>query len=125
MITRLHRPNIENMVLNESTENPISPGHIGQLTGSYCERVINTQEKLLVPNALGNPEWDHNPDVKFNLIAYLGFPLNYPDGTPFGTICILDKKENKFSKAHEKKLIMLKEKIETDLKTLISIKLTK
>lgn len=35
--------------------------------------------------------------MKYNLIAYLGFTVARPNGKPFGTICLLDKKENSFS----------------------------
>jgi c-di-GMP phosphodiesterase len=118
-ITRLQRPKIENFIISESDENPATAGHVGRLTGSYCERVIDTQQELIIPNALIDTEWDHNPDIKINLISYLGLPLVYPDGQPFGTICILDKKENKFSREIKEKLEDLKDKFEADLNHLI------
>lgn len=114
-ITRLRPPKIENFILNESEENPATPGHIGRITGSYCGHVIDTNQKLIVPDALSDPDWDHNPDVKINLIAYLGLPLLNPDGTPFGTICILDNKKNGFSDQAESALRELKDAFEADL----------
>ena len=114
-ITLLQRPKIENFIISESDENPATAGHVGRLAGSYCERVINTQQELIIPNALIDTEWDHNPDIKIKLISYFGLPLVYPDGQPFGTICVLDKKENKFSQEIKEKLENLKERFETDL----------
>ena len=37
--------------------------------------------------------WDKNPDLKLGMLAYLEFPLNFPDNQPFGTLCIFDNKE--------------------------------
>ena len=31
------------------------------------------------------------------MISYLGFPILFPDDTPFGTLCILDAKPNAYS----------------------------
>lgn len=66
-------------------------------SGLYCETVINKQKMLVVPNALNSDQWNHNPDLKNNMVAYLGFPVRLANGQPFGTICILDDKENAFS----------------------------
>ncbi|MEI7868728.1 MAG: hypothetical protein WCI11_12620 [Candidatus Methylumidiphilus sp.] len=44
--------------------------------------------------ALKDPDWDHNPDIKLGMISYCGLPLTWPDGHIFGTLCILDEKEN-------------------------------
>ena len=118
VITRLQRPKIENFIISESDENPAIAGHVGRLTGSYCERVIDTHNELNIPNALTDAEWDQNPDIKIGLIAYLGLPLAYPDGKPFGTICVLDKKENTFNQEIAEKLKVLKSKFEADLENI-------
>jgi hypothetical protein len=36
------------------------------------------------------------------MISYLGFPISLPDGSLFGTICVLDKKRNEYSEWIEK-----------------------
>jgi transcriptional regulator with GAF, ATPase, and Fis domain len=97
-----------------------NPYHVGDkecLAGSglYCEMVIKTQKKLLVPNALKDPVWDHNPDIKLNMISYLGYPLTWPDGEPFGTICMLDKQENAYSEKYEKLLEQMRNIIQMHL----------
>ena len=48
------------------------------------------------------------------MVSYLGFPLNFPNGEPFGTICILDRKENKYSEEHEQLLQQFKSVVELD-----------
>jgi GAF domain-containing protein len=63
-------------------------------SGLYCERVIKSSHELMVPNAFKYLEWRNNPDIKLSMISYLGFPILLPNNVPFGTLCILDNKEN-------------------------------
>ena len=91
---------------------------ISAIPGLYCERVISSRGKLLVPDALADPEWKNNPDVKLNMISYLGFPLLFPDGRPFGTICVLDNKPNAFSKLYEKLVASMQSIIQHELSIL-------
>lgn len=99
LIMRVIEPEIEVFVSSKTPENPYHPGEKEHLheSGLYCETVIKNKEKLLVPNALSDKKWRNNPDIKLNMIAYLGFPILFPDGKPFGTICVLDNKENPYS----------------------------
>ncbi|MDZ7723679.1 MAG: PAS domain S-box protein [candidate division KSB1 bacterium] len=92
--------------------------------GLYCETVIKTQKKLRIPNALKDKNWDKNPDIKLGMIAYLGYPINFPDQKPFGTLCVLDNKERQFSAENEKLLLQFKKVIELDLALIFSLGLT-
>ena len=49
------------------------------------------------------------------MISYLGLPILYPDQSPFGTICVLDNKENAYSAIAEKILLQLKKLIEANI----------
>jgi GAF domain-containing protein len=73
------------LVSSNSEGNPYKPGESEHLedSGLYCETVVKTQEKLLVPDALTYPHWETNPDVKLNMISYLGYPISYQDKIPF------------------------------------------
>ncbi len=99
LIMHLCGQEIEVLVTSATEGNPYHVGEKETLFGSglYCERVIDSQERLVVPNALKSAQWKNNPDIKHDLKAYLGFPICLPDGKPFGTICLLDNKENNFS----------------------------
>lgn len=103
LIMRLVEDDIEVFAASQTPENPYSKGDHDHFLGSglYCETVINTNRKLLVPNALKDDKWNHNPDIKLNMISYLGFPIYFPNGEPFGTICVLDRKENHYSETYE------------------------
>ena len=104
LIMRLDDPNIEVFVSSNGNGNPYHPGDKEKVYGSglYCETVIKTKGKLLVPNALADANWKDNPDIKLGMISYLGFPILLPDGKPFGTICVLDNKQNQYSENVEK-----------------------
>ena len=102
--------------ISSKTEN--NPYHVGDKEhwhGLYCETVIKSQQKLLISNALNDEKWSINPDIKLGMIAYLGFPLNFPDNQPFGTICVLDNKEHLFSETNEKIIAQFKNVLELDL----------
>ncbi len=122
LIMKLNKDSIEVFLKSDTPDNPYETGEKADLKyGLYCETVIGTQEKLLVPDARRDPLWKHhNPDIALNMIAYLGFPVNWPDGEVFGTICLLDNKENPFSNYHTEFLGRIRENIEKDLELLLT-----
>lgn len=117
LIMRLVASDIEVFVSSRSEGNPYHPKDHEHFAGSglYCETVINTNRKLLVPNALADDDWKDNPDIKLNMISYLGFPIVLPDGRPFGTICVLDNKENVYNETYEELLRNFRDIIQTQL----------
>ncbi|MCE5264306.1 MAG: GAF domain-containing protein [Deltaproteobacteria bacterium] len=117
LIMRLRDHDIEVFVSSESKGNPYHPGDKQELFGSglYCETVIKTQDRLLVPDALADEKWKNNPDTKLNMISYLGFPILLPSKKPFGTICILDNKTNEYLKTVEVLMVKFRDFIESHL----------
>lgn len=117
LIMRVVKEDIEVFISSHSPNNPYHPGDKEHLIGSglYCETVINTQNKLLIPNALKSEKWKNNPDIKLNMISYLGFPINYPNGDVFGTFCILDSQENGYSTTIENLMIEFRKIIQGQL----------
>lgn len=117
LIMRLNDLDIEVFVSSRSEGNPYHPGEKEKVweSGLYCETVIKSRDKLLVPNALSDEKWKNNPDIKLGMISYLGFPIPLPDGNVFGTICVLDTKENSYSKDFEKLILSLRNLIQSDL----------
>ncbi|MPQ47142.1 hypothetical protein GCQ56_08940 [Marinifilum sp. N1E240] len=123
LIMKAANQQMEVFITSNSKNNPYKVGDKEDWHGLYCETVIKSKEKLLISNALINKDWDQNPDIKLGMIAYLGYPIFYPDNSPFGTICILDDKENHFSALHEKILLQFKQVIELDLALVTSFEL--
>jgi signal transduction histidine kinase len=104
--------------LSSSTEgNPYHPGDSEHFLGSglYCETVVTKNQELLVPNALFDEAWRNNPDVKLNMISYLGYPIRWPDRRPFGTICVLDYKTNSYSEKYKRLVTQFRDIVEIHL----------
>lgn len=122
LIMKLNKETIEVFLKSQTDGNPYKTGGKEELIyGLYCETVIGKQGKLLVPDATKSVIWkDNNPDIDLNMVSYLGVPVNYPDGEVFGTVCVLDNKENHYSSLYEDLLNNVKQHIETDLKLLVS-----
>ncbi|MBP2033357.1 diguanylate cyclase (GGDEF)-like protein [Clostridium algifaecis] len=99
LIMRVQNEEIQVFVASKTKNNPYQTGKKEYLlnSGLYCETVINKGKMLLVPNASKSNKWRNNPDMKLNMKCYLGFPIKLPNGNFFGTICMLDDKENHFS----------------------------
>jgi transcriptional regulator with GAF, ATPase, and Fis domain len=119
LVMQVEPPNIKVFVSSESEGNPYERGEVASLnTGLYCETVMKTRQLLLVPNALVDPAWNANPDIKLGMISYMGFPVAWPNGDIFGTICVLDARRNEFSELYRKLLLQCREVLQADLKSL-------
>ena len=119
LVMKVELSEITVFVSSESQGNPYERGEKARLnTGLYCETVMETRQRLLVPDALADKKWNANPDIELGMISYLGFPIAWPGGEIFGTICVLDRKNNSFSDLHERLLVQFRDAIESDLKTL-------
>jgi hypothetical protein len=120
LIMKLNPPYIEVFTSSETNENPYKVGEKEYFdkSGLYCEHVIKTRNKLLVSNAIKEEGWNKNPDIKLGMISYLGFPLFWPNGEAFGTICVLDLKENHYNENQNSLLEEFKHIIETHLSLL-------
>lgn len=95
LITRVHSKNIEMLVTNQTPVNPYTANELSpRFCGLYCDEVVDKQQPLLVNNAANEEQWRNNPDMVHSLSFYLGYPLSWPDGEPFGTLCVLDSKDN-------------------------------
>lgn len=85
LIMRVRNEDIEVCVSSNSEGNPYEVEEKLHFlnSGLYCETVIKTREKLLVPHAPSDGAWKDNPDIKLNMVSYLGFPLCFPNGDPY------------------------------------------
>ncbi|WP_337079211.1 HAMP domain-containing sensor histidine kinase [Aeromonas dhakensis] len=71
-----------------------------------------------MPNALKDPEWQHNPDIKVGMISYCGLPLCWPDGRLFGTICVLSREENDYGGLYRQLLLQFRDSVQQGMHTL-------
>jgi GAF domain-containing protein len=122
VITKADAPQIEVFLSSVTEGNPFRRGDRLRLdSGLYCERVMRERAPLLVPDALKDPEWEHNPMVRLGVTYYLGFPLLWSDGEVFGSICIFDRKDNPQATQFQEWVSQIRQIIEKDLCTLVEI----
>jgi GAF domain-containing protein len=115
MINRLEPPELEVFRSNISPNNPFPSGTRMQMAGIYCEAAAKKRQRVQVIDARKDPLWVDSPTAKAGIFAYLGYPLFWPDGEVFGTICAVDIKENKWGKQYESLLQTFKDAIEMHL----------
>lgn len=113
---------VQVLVASANGQNLWNVGDNCQLdSGLYCEEVIRSRDLLLVPDAALDPMWAQNPDMEIGMSFYLGYPLVWPDGEVFGTICVLDSCDNKKAIAYKDLIFQFKKVVDTDLKMLVEI----
>ena len=84
---------------------------------SFCRRIMETKDKLYVNDAEASDEWCCVPPVQEGPVrSYLGFPLFWPDGSLFGSFCVIDTKPTNYSDALIDALQQLKLIVESELK---------
>ena len=117
LVMRITGEDIEVFVRSQTEGNPYHVGDRERLLGSglYCEHVISTRLALHVPDALADPQWDKNPDIRLHMIAYHGHPIVAPDGEVFGTICVLDSQPHDLESRYDRMIHSFKQHIEQDL----------
>jgi len=121
LIMRLHEDDLEVFAKSNNTENIFTRYNRADIgVGHYCETVIGKDERLIVQNALKDPLWHDNPDLKADLVNYVGLPLKWPTGEMFGTMCILHHKEKTYSDHQLELFDALRSTIEKDLTLLDS-----
>jgi len=120
LVMRVTGEDIEVFVSSQTEGNPYHVGDKEHLLGSglYREHVIKTRGSLHVVDALADPHWDHNPDIKLSMISYHGHPIDSPDGDIFGTICVLDTQPRELESQYDRLIRSFKTSIETDLELL-------
>lgn len=122
LIMRKAPPDMAVLVASESDGNPYEANETAPLnTGRYCEAVMNEQRLLLIPDARQEDAWKSNPDLKRGMISYMGFPIAWPDGEIFGTICVLDSRKNAYGDAFLKLLLLCRNIVQADLQFMMTL----
>lgn len=85
-------------------------------TNIFCRKIVETGQELYVRNAASDPFWDDNPEVANDgFLSYYGLPLFWPDGTPFGTICVMDFETTEYHHDYLELMSELRDLLESDL----------
>ena len=125
VVTKLEPPHCtyyRTVVSSNSKGNPFPVDDTFSMDiGTFCETVIKTREPLLVANALEDDQWKSAPEIQVGMVSYLGFPVVWPDGRMFGTICVLDDKTNRYSDLYQELLLHCRDVLQGDLQTLVRL----
>lgn len=121
MINRLDPPELEVFQTNISADNPMAPGVRMPISEAYCRRTIEKQEHIVFKDARTDPVMAESMAVKDGYFAYMGFPIYWPGGELFGTVCIVDDKVNEWKSQQDKILSIFKSIVETHLTLVYSI----
>ncbi|SDG54130.1 Signal transduction histidine kinase [Limimonas halophila] len=88
-------------------------------TNIFCKSVIRRQAPLYVQDAPVDPFWDTNPEVHDDgFRSYLGLPVYRPDGSPFGTICVMDFGATDYTTPFQDLMVPFRDAVERDLNLL-------
>ena len=121
LVMRTRAPHHSDFVASETKDNPYQVGLQFTLNEKlYCYGVLR-DGKLVVEDATCDPNWADNDDMEHGMSFYLGYPLHWPDGAVFGTICVLDKRRNRKALLFRDALLEFARVIEADLKLLVEI----
>jgi PAS domain S-box-containing protein len=122
VVTKMEPPHYtryEVIVSSNSEGNPFPIDEFFSMDiGTFCETVIKNRKPLLVANALEDEQWKSAPEIQVGMVSYLGFPVLWPDGRMFGTICVLDDKANLYSDLYQEVLLHCRDVLQADLQTL-------
>lgn len=107
---------------SNSEGNPFPVGDAFSMEiGTFCETVIKSREPLLVVDGSRDDQWKSAPELQVGMVSYLGYPVVWPDGRMFGTICVLDNKANRYSELYQELLLHCRDVIQSDLQTLVRV----
>jgi PAS domain S-box-containing protein len=121
VVTRIEPPytSYTTVVSSNSKGNPFPIDECFAMDiGTFCETVIKSREPLLVANALDDDRWKCAPEIQVGMVSYLGYPVLWPDGRMFGTICALDDRANGYSDLYQEILLHCRDVLQADLQTL-------
>lgn len=122
LVMRTQEPHHSVFVTSRTEGNPYVKGRRFRLTEKlYCYGVLQRDGELTVKDATCDPRWVDNDDMEHDMRFYIGYPLKWPDGSVFGTICVLDSRHNRRALLFREGLQEFARVIEADLELLIEI----
>lgn len=115
VITHVDLPFIEVVKSSRTPGNPYEGGMKVEIAEHYCEAVVQSGKPMLLPNATKSERWKEAPEIEHGMISYMGYPISWPDGEIFGTICVQDSKENPWGGEFEELLKQFRNMVEAHL----------
>jgi DNA-binding CsgD family transcriptional regulator len=122
LVMKTDPPDHAVFVSSRTESNPYEVGQSFELNSKlYCYAVLKNDDELVVRDAHKETDWCDNQDLEHGMSFYIGYPLVWPDGTQFGTICVLDRRDNEKAFQHRELLYEIRKLIEGDLALLAEV----
>jgi diguanylate cyclase (GGDEF)-like protein len=87
---------------------------------SFCRRIVETNQMLYIDDPKASEQWCCVPPVSEGPVrSYLGYPLYWPDGSIFGSFCVIDTKPTDYPQPLIEMLGQLKLIVESELKHVV------
>ena len=119
LIMHIKNKEVEVFITNENEENPYKKGDSNELLSElYCQTIIRNKQKLMTKNPDFKEFKVENLNKRLDREFYFAFPIKWPDGKIFGSICVIGNKESFTEKNNYMLIKMLKERLEIDLEIL-------
>ncbi|WP_336509283.1 LuxR C-terminal-related transcriptional regulator [Ruegeria lacuscaerulensis] len=116
LIMKTDVPDHSVLITSDHPDNPYPVGMNFRLHPKlYCQGVLQRDGELVVEDAACEPAWSDNDDMEHGMSFYIGLPLKWPDGSVFGTICVLDRKRNRRALIFREGLAQFARMVESDL----------
>lgn len=108
---------IQVVIRSQNNSKPLSEGdRFNRGEKSFLEQTLTSQQLLYVNQATHDPVWKETDLVRDNSInSFLGIPINWPDGSAFGLLCIFDFAITHYSKMFLGLTSQFRDMIEADL----------
>ncbi|BCL79289.1 GAF domain-containing protein [Ktedonobacteria bacterium brp13] len=91
---------------NTGTPSPVV-GSEDPLENTYCQTVFRTRQPLIVDDVTQHPFYQQLATTKnYHIGSYIGVPLIYSDGRPYGTLCSQDPHSRPLTEQPEKLELM-------------------
>ena len=122
LIMQTERPKHTVLVTSHTEGNPYAVGREYDLNALlYCQGVFDNDGELVVEDATRDPVWAGNEDLADGMRFYIGYPLKWPSGEVFGTICVLDRERNDHALLFREGLQAFAGVVEATLRSLVEI----
>lgn len=118
LIRQVNGPRLDTIVASAPPSGDVDPSPFSLTTGpmQYCHAVLQNLKPLCVENAQCDPYWSPALPNNHNMASYLGYPLNWPDGTSFGVLCAYSSDARSYSEEQRQLVLQIKTLIEGDFR---------
>ncbi|MCW8886190.1 MAG: sensor domain-containing diguanylate cyclase [Motiliproteus sp.] len=106
---------------NQESEQYLAGGFIPNESSTLHSQVIDQCRELYIPNAIEQPCWLEFPEVSGDgVVSYLGLPLMWPNGVPFGVLCVMDNHPSDYREPYFELISSFQHQMEADLQLLVN-----